>query len=58
MILMTHEVNRSIRQINPWEGKNLGAASVREQVDRCLKRLQVAGWGGGWYWTLHCRCQV
>jgi len=28
-------------KINPWDGKNLGAASVREQVETCLKRLQV-----------------
>ena len=28
-------------QINPWDGKNFGAASVRQQVDTSLKRLKV-----------------
>lgn len=28
-------------KINPWNGKNYQEASIREQVDTCLKRLQV-----------------
>ena len=28
-------------QINPWDGKNFGAESVRQQVETSLKRLKV-----------------
>jgi len=28
-------------KINPWEKKNFGETSIKEQVDTCLKRLQV-----------------
>ena len=28
-------------QINPWDGKNFGAASVRQQVETSLNRLKV-----------------
>ena len=28
-------------QVNPWDGKGLGRASVRSQVETCLARLQV-----------------
>merc|ERR1712018_22196 len=28
-------------KINPWDKKNFGEASIKEQVDTCLKRLQV-----------------
>ena len=28
-------------QINPWDGKNFGAVSVREQVETSLQRLKV-----------------
>lgn len=29
-------------KVNPWDGKGLGRASVRSQVETCLARLQVA----------------
>merc|ERR1719414_2003435 len=28
-------------KINPWDKKNFGENSIKEQVDTCLKRLQV-----------------
>ena len=28
-------------KVNPWDGRNLGRTSIREQVEGCLARLQV-----------------